>query len=262
MSGSVPFIALRSCGCVFSDAAIRAVVPTLSKGVGAKALPKEVRDEVKDDAKPLAAGNGVVLDGQGKHVACPNCGKDFDPTAIDGILPINPSKEVQEVLLETLLVARASAKSSKKRKAAAAVAAVVAATEDGDPGATVSRQKREAGESAEPSAKHAKSDAGSGGGKPARTSGSASPAPGAGNGRGAAESIQTNNLHRSVHQKLAEQEQKRLAAQAGMSDAVKAMFKSNTADEPRKGTSNDFFTRTYTRVSHQAGLTWDVRKLI
>jgi hypothetical protein len=51
-----------------------------------------------------------------------------------------------------------------------------------------------------------------------------------------------------VHQQLADQEKKRLAAQAGMSDAVKAMFKPKEKEDDRKGNA-DFFGRTFTRVS-------------
>ncbi|EIW70509.1 hypothetical protein TREMEDRAFT_23472, partial [Tremella mesenterica DSM 1558] len=73
MTGSVPFIALRPCGCVFSDASIRAVT-------------------------------------------CPNCGASFNPTSPTSILPINPTPEVREVLLEHLLQSRAAAKAAKGKK--------------------------------------------------------------------------------------------------------------------------------------------------
>ncbi|WVQ81735.1 hypothetical protein IAT38_003860 [Cryptococcus sp. DSM 104549] len=208
MTGSIPFIALRPCGCVFSDAAIRAVIPTLTKGIGAKALQS---DETPEEAK-------AVTKPEGAEVACPNCNKVFEPTTINSILPINPTKEVQDVLLENLLTTRAaakSAKSSKKRKAAVADDASAAPS----PAAT------------EPPA------------KAARVS-SSSPAP---------RVVPTVNapasLARSVHDKLAEQEMKRLKAQEGMSEAVKSMFKPKNGEKTKMGGAEDFFGRTFTRYA-------------
>jgi len=202
MSGAVPFIALKPCGCVFSDASIRAVIPNLTKGIAAKAVKS---DEKPDEAKPVAEA--------GKLVACPNCTKEFDPTLPTSIQPINPTREVQEILLDHLLAARASAKSNKKRKAAV------------DP-VVETKAARVASASPRPAS---------------------SPAPSS-NGRGTPPVPTANSLHRSVHQQLADQEKKRLAAQAGMSDAVKAMFKPKAKEDDRKGNA-DFFGRTFTRVS-------------
>ena len=189
MSGAVPFVALRPCGCVFSDASIRAVIPSLTKGLAAKVLPA---DDLPDEAKS-------VNDGFKGDVACPNCGKMFDPTQPTSILPINPTRQVQEVLLENLLTARAIAKSSKKRKT---VEIVPSLSVDEDQPAKAPRIT-----SASPAPRTSS-------GSPALGSRGTTPAP--------------NFLARSVHHKLAEQEQKRLAAQAGMSDAVKSMFKPKT----------------------------------
>lgn len=212
MSGSVPFIALKPCGCVFSDASIRAVIPNLTRGIAAGAV---VSEEKSDEAKPVAEG--------GKTVVCPNCAKEFDPTLPTSIQPINPTRAVQDFLLDTLLIARASAKSSKKRKAVETPAS-----------------KGEAKES-----KAVKVDA---------ANSSASPAPPS-NGKSISNEKQAppaptaNSLPRSVHQKLAEQEQKRMAAQAGMSDAVRAMFKPKDKDKDHHSGNADFFGRTFTRVS-------------
>lgn len=220
MSGTVPFIALRPCGCVFSDSSIRGIIPTLTKGVGAKAVPKEERDDKPDEAKP-------VVEAKKGWVTCPNCGTSFDPTLPSSILPINPSREVQDVLLENLLTSRAAAKSGKKRKAAAV--GVI----DSDAPATKTKIVKEERDGTPPVA--AKS-----------SSKSASPAPTPGSGRA---TPTANTLARSVHQKLAEQEAKRLKAQEGMSDAVKAMFKSKEPDQRGTGGAADFFGRTFTRVS-------------
>lgn len=212
MSGSVPFIALRPCGCVFSDASIRSVIPNLSRGTAAASASEEKPDE----AKP------VVEEEKGKLVTCPNCTKEFDPTLPTSILPINPSKAVQDTLLDNLLIARATAKSSKKRKAAA----VEAPTSNGE-------------------AKSARVDSSSP--VPSRKD-SASPAPST-NGKRSTPAPQSNSLHRSVQQKLAEQEQKRLVAQEGMSDAVRAMFKPKEKGKDYHAGNADFFGRTFTRVS-------------
>jgi hypothetical protein len=90
MNGAVPFIALRHCGCVFADGALRAVLPNLAK-VGT------------ESEGPAQAG-------------CPNCTKTFDPTSPAAVLPIYPSQDVQDVLLTELFAARALAKANKKRK--------------------------------------------------------------------------------------------------------------------------------------------------
>jgi hypothetical protein len=211
MSGSVPFIALRHCGCVFSDASIRAVIPTLTRG---PALQSQAVEQKPDEAK------AVLQLKEGSTVGCPNCAKEFDPTKMDAILPINPPKDVQEVLLEQLLTARATAKASKKRKTIEASMITTAPTTTDINLSTESEPLRKAprSESMKP---------------PSRT---ASPAP--------------NTLApRSVHQKLAEQEQKRQAAQASMSDAVKAMFKPKDKGKDHHQGNADFFGRTFTRVS-------------
>ena len=207
MNGAVPFIALRHCGCVFSDASVRAIIPSLTRGLFQK--PKS--DEVPDEAKPVA--------GEAKVVACPNCTKEFDPTLPSSVLAINPPKDVQDDLLDNLLVARATAKSGKKRKAAAVEGVKV----DGE-AKEAKKEKKE---------KEAK----------AARSGSGTPVPGVPHN-----TAPHNSLARSVHQKLAEQEQKRLQAQAGMSDAVKAMFKSKEDKDERRDHA-DFFGRTFTRYA-------------
>lgn len=204
MAGTFPFIALKSCGCVFSDAALRAVVPNLTKGAAVKVIPK---DDAPEEAKPLVKENAT-------EVACPNCGKTFNPMVTTAIIPVNPPKEVQEVLLDDLLKFRAVAKSSKKRKADKSTKA----NNDTRSPATL-----------EPPAKLARIS-------------SSSPA------LRASPTVNTPaSLARSVHEKLAEQEKKRLQAQENMSEAVKAMFKPKTNE--KKSGADDFFGRTFTRVS-------------
>ncbi|BEJ16527.1 hypothetical protein CspHIS471_0511320 [Cutaneotrichosporon sp. HIS471] len=183
MNGAVPFIALRRCGCVFADGALRAVLPNLAK----------IGETAEEPAQ----------------VACPNCTKTFDPTSSSAVLPIYPTQEVQDVLLAALFAARAVAKANKKRK-----------------NGKDKEKKEDKGERATKVAK-LKND----------RSASGSPAPAAAN----------SSLASSVRAQLAEQEKKRLAAQAGMSDAVKAMF--HNGDTGKKGDVADFFGRTYNRYA-------------
>lgn len=193
MTGAVPFIAIRNCGCVFSEAAVRAIIPNLAKGLESSS------------------------DGPEEPVACPNCTKPFDPTAQSSVMPIYPSPDVQDLLLDVLLAKRAAGKSSKKRKA-----------DKGDKG-------DKAGD-VENGEKKAKKDKAEKRGREERTA-SGSPAPRAG--------VQPT-VSRSVQSLLAEQEKKRLAAQENMSDAVKSMFR---AKSDKKDDTSDFFGRTFNRVS-------------
>lgn len=179
-------------------------MPNLTKGSDAKVIPK---DDLPEEGKPVVKENAT-------EVACPNCGKTFNPTLSTAIIPVNPPKEVQEVLLEELLTSRAAAKSSKKRKADKSTKA------NNDIGSSATLEPPT---------------------KSARTS-SSSPAP------RATPTVNTPaSLARSVHEKLAEQEKKRLQAQENMSEAVKAMFKPKTNE--KKSGADDFFGRTFTRVS-------------
>jgi hypothetical protein len=207
MSGTVPFIALRPCGCVYSEASIRGMIPNLTKGSWVPPKEKE-KEEKPDEAKP-------VVEVKGGTVSCPNCGIYFDPTLPTSILPINPPREVQDILLDNLLSARAAAK-SKKRK----TAPIESEAEFKVP-AKISKAKSQEVKERRPIT--------------ATTTNS------------------NSNHQKTVAQKLAEQESKRLKAQEGMSDAVKAMFKSKDGDQRGTGGAADFFGRTYTRVSQLWG---------
>jgi hypothetical protein len=181
------------------------MIPNLTKGSWVPPKEKE-KEEKPDEAKP-------VVEVKGGTVSCPNCGIYFDPTLPTSILPINPPREVQDILLDDLLSARAAAK-SKKRKAAPveseAGSGVVAEFK-------VPKVKTQEVKERRPTT--------------ATTTNS------------------NSNHQKTVAQKLAEQESKRLKAQEGMSDAVKAMFKSKDGDQRGTGGAADFFGRTYTRVS-------------
>jgi uncharacterized Zn finger protein (UPF0148 family) len=183
------------------------MIPNLTKGPAATV---EKEKELSDEAKPVTEKKGTV--------SCPNCGIFFDPTLSTSILPINPPKEVQDILLDNLLAARAAAKSNKKRKAPP-----ISAVND-----TESEFKVPA--------KITKSNT-----KPKVV---------------ATTTNSTNSGSRTVAQKLADQESKRLKAQEGMSDAVKAMFKAKDGDQRGTGGAADFFGRTYTRVSRLVISVW------
>lgn len=194
MTGAIPFIALKSCGCVFSDAAVRAIIPNLTRGIAASSPGKDETPEA------------------GEAVPCPNCGKTFDPTVPSAILPIYPSADVQDALLDALLASRAAAKANKKRKAGA--------EDKGE-----KKEKKKTSPPTEPAAKVPRTAA-----------------------AGAPRTINAKSLGSSVTAQLAEQERKRLEAQAGMSAAVKSMFRSKD-DKGKTGDAADFFGRTFNRVS-------------
>ena len=237
MSGTVPFIAIRQCGCVFSEAAIRAVVPSLAK---TPSVTPKTAGEAADEAKPVTTPPGGADAEADKTVACPNCGKDIIPAKSDAVLPINPPEEVQEMLLMDLLSARAAAKANKKRKAGPA---------DSVEGAAAEAEKKAKKDEARKGAKRLLA-AGDGSRETTPRSSGATPAPASKEGQRAGTGMPT-----TVKQKLAEQEQKRLAAQANMSEAVRSMFKSKR-DPNVKDETTEFFGRTYTRVSAHPFYQW------
>lgn len=187
------------------------MIPNLTKGPAAAAVgEKEKEKEQPDEAKPVTEKKGTV--------SCPNCGIFFDPTLSTSILPINPPKEIQDTLLDNLLSARAAAKSNKKRKATP-----ITSTDEPEfkvPAKIIKTNTTTTKTKADPEK------------------------------RISTTTNSTNTGSRTVAQKLADQESKRLKAQEGMSDAVKSMFKSKDGDQRGTGGAADFFGRTYTRVSH------------
>jgi len=188
------------------------MIPNLTRGTAAQAeKEKEKEKEQPDEAKP-------VTEVKKGTVSCPNCGTYFDPTIPTSILPINPPKEIQDILLDNLLSARAAAKSSKKRKTAPV--STTTTTIDG-----IEPEFKVPAKISKTASKETKEK------RTSTTTNSAGPG------------------QKTVAQKLADQESKRLKAQEGMSDAVKSMFKSQDGDKRGSGGVADFFGRTYTRVS-------------
>ncbi|KAJ6611791.1 Rtf2 RING-finger-domain-containing protein [Mycena sp. CBHHK59/15] len=91
MNGAMPFVYLRSCGCVFTVAGLSAV----------RSTPQEGQDEAEKDT-------------------CPQCAAKY--THPMDCIPLNPAPEEEERLRDALTAQRLlePLKKSKKRKAAAA----------------------------------------------------------------------------------------------------------------------------------------------
>ena len=97
INGVQPFVYISTCGCVFSQAGLRTVTSSAS--------PKEKEKSLDDeqDQKPLSL--------------CPQCAKKY--SAIDDVIPINPSLEEEEIMffaLERKRLLEPTKKKSKKRK--------------------------------------------------------------------------------------------------------------------------------------------------
>ena len=97
INGVQPFVYISTCGCVFSQAGLRTVTSSASpKG-------KEKSSDDERDEKPLSL--------------CPQCAKKY--SAIDDVIPINPSQEEEEIMffaLERKRLLEPIKKKSKKRK--------------------------------------------------------------------------------------------------------------------------------------------------
>lgn len=105
MNGSQPFVYLWTCGCVFSQAGLRAVSGT-----------PPPRDNVGDSEHE---SKGVEDPSSGKQLdVCPQCATKYDKTR--DIMLLNPPPEEEEKMHTAMLIRRASEPvktKSKKRKA-------------------------------------------------------------------------------------------------------------------------------------------------
>jgi hypothetical protein len=194
MSGSLPFVALRSCGCVFSEAGLKSVVGSVT---GTTTPPSEGEDE------------------GGRTVPCPNCNKPFNPAGEKGKsawLQLNPKAEVQEKLLEDLLAERAAAKLNKQK----------------DKEANGGKKRKSTAANLVDGSNHHDAS------KRSKTSGSQQP-----------QASTQSHLSSKIQHQLQELEDKRKAG--GMSAAVQSIYAGKGGE--KKGSNNDFFTRTFTRVS-------------
>ena len=97
INGVQPFVYISTCGCVFSQAGLR----TITSSASPKGKEKLLDDE--QDEKPLSL--------------CPQCAKKY--SAVDDVIPINPSQEEEETMffaLERKRLLEPTKKKSKKRK--------------------------------------------------------------------------------------------------------------------------------------------------
>jgi hypothetical protein len=99
MTGVVPFVYLSTCGCVFSQAGLKAV----STGKG------KDKDQDQDKEDKDRVEGGAQLD------VCPQCASKFD--RLENVRILNPGPEEEERMRGTMERRRASAPAkSKKRK--------------------------------------------------------------------------------------------------------------------------------------------------
>ena len=159
-----------------------------------------------------------------KSLPCPNCSEPFDPSEGFGSgtgsiwwLPLNPKQEYQTQMLHDLASARAAAKAAKKASASTS---------------STGNKKRKSEVAGDSDLTNASAI------KPKRVkSGPTDAAP--------------VKLSGKVAQELAELEAKRKSA--GMSDAVKSIYAGKNGGKGLGTSGNDFFTRTFNRVSCDKG---------
>jgi len=104
MLGSVPFVYISTCGCVFSQA-------------GLKTVSRVGNDSPKDESKG-DSNEGSPADSEKQYQLCPSCGTKYDKS--QDVLTLNPSPEEEAVMYANMLRRRAAepAKTKgKKRKA-------------------------------------------------------------------------------------------------------------------------------------------------
>lgn len=106
MLGSVPFVYISTCGCVFSQAGLKTV---------SRADNGSPKDEAKGDSD-----EGSSADLEKQYQLCPSCGTKYDK--LQDVITLNPSEEEQEIMHANMLKRRAAEPTKtkgKKRKAAA-----------------------------------------------------------------------------------------------------------------------------------------------
>ena len=106
MLGSVPFVYISTCGCVFSLAGLRTV---------SKADNGSPNGESKDDSN-----EGSPAAPEKQYQLCPSCGTKYDRS--QDVVTLNPSPEEEEIMFANMVKRRAAEPTKtkgKKRKAAA-----------------------------------------------------------------------------------------------------------------------------------------------
>jgi len=108
MLGSVPFVYISTCGCVFSQAGLKTV---------SQASNGSTKDESRGDSN-----EGSPVDSEKQYQLCPSCGTTYDRS--QDVLTLNPSPEEEAIMSASMLKRRAAEPTKtkgKKRKAAADV---------------------------------------------------------------------------------------------------------------------------------------------
>ena len=101
MNGAQPFVYIWTCGCVFSQAGLRAVSST---------PPPREESGILEKGEDVSTGKQLAL--------CPQCATKYDKTA--DVIHLNPLQEEEATMREAMMLRRASepVKKGKKRKAA------------------------------------------------------------------------------------------------------------------------------------------------
>ena len=106
MLGSVPFVYISTCGCVFSQAGLK----TVSQG-----------DNVLHKDKPKGDSNeSSPTDSEKQYQLCPSCGTKYDKT--QDVFTLNPSPEEEEIMHGNMAKRRAAEPAKTKGKKRKAIA--------------------------------------------------------------------------------------------------------------------------------------------
>ena len=92
MLGSVPFVCISACGCVFSQAGLNTV---------SQADNGSPKDETKGDSD-----GGSPADSEKQYQLCPSCGTKYDKS--QDVLTLNPSPEEEAIMHVNMLKRRAA----------------------------------------------------------------------------------------------------------------------------------------------------------
>jgi hypothetical protein len=110
MNGVQPFVYITTCGCVFSQAGLKAVAGATRTPTPPKEGEKDAQDESKEKEGKEEKEEQLAL--------CPQCSTKYSPKT--NVRTLNPSPDEEEVMHAAMLLARASEvptkKSGKKRK--------------------------------------------------------------------------------------------------------------------------------------------------
>lgn len=128
MNGVMPFVYIRTCGCVFSQGGLKAVRSTTSDSPPPTSTPPSKTEESAKEAEATTDSEAYSL--------CPHCATKFLPKS--DIVTINPSPQEEEAMFARMLAARAAEpRKSKKRKAKDTTSAQA---EDSEPASKKSKE--------------------------------------------------------------------------------------------------------------------------